>query len=259
MKPATLISRLAPTPSGHLHLGNLANFLFIEKLVADAKGQLALRIDDCDGTRARREFVEQIFETLHWLGIHWQHGPKNVDDFYAHFSQVTRKDYYFQKLQALSHLTYACACSRKELEAGECACREKKLEFVPGTHALRLPIENPALAQEFGDVVLWRKDDGPAYHWASVIDDLDAGVDLIVRGEDLRSSSELQKQIAALVKPGGFEGVKFIHHPLLTDAEGNKLSKSQGSLSVQELRSGGATPAALRKKIETVILGWGLS
>lgn len=252
------LSRLAPTPSGYLHLGNIANFLLAEKLVAETNGQLLLRIDDCDGTRARREFVEHIFETLSWLGIRWQRGPQGTSDFYANFSQVARKEYYFERLAALSAHTFACACSRRELEGGGCACREKKLSFEPGKHALRLPVDDPALKKEFGNVVLWRKDGGPAYHWASVIDDLDAGVNLIVRGEDLRSSSELQKYIAALASPEGFRGVKFIHHPLITDEAGGKLSKSRGAFSVRGLREGGLGPVELREQVKAILAGWGL-
>jgi glutamyl-tRNA synthetase len=257
MKPAHLISRIAPTPSGYLHLGNIANFLLIERLVGEAKGELILRIDDCDGTRARREFVEHIFGTLKWLGIQWRQGPKDTEDFYANFSQVTRKDYYFGKLKTLAGKTYACACSRKELEEEICSCREKNQAFEPGKHALRLTMDDPALKKEFGDVVLWRKDGGPAYHWVSVIDDLEAKVNLIVRGKDLESSSELQKYIAGLVKPEGFHHVEFLHHPLLTDEGGGKLSKSQGALSVIELKEEGATAESVRARVNSILKSWG--
>lgn len=254
---ASLLTRLAPTPSGYLHLGNLANFLLIERLAAEARGELILRIDDCDGTRARREFVEHIFDSLHWLGIRWQLGPKDADHFYANFSQVARKAYYFGRLTALSAHTFACACSRKELEERPCGCEAKGISFEAGKHALRLRVEDPALCQEFGHVVLWRKDDGPAYHWVSVIDDLEAGVNLIVRGQDLERSSELQKHIASLVKPGGFREVRFLHHPLLTDESGGKLSKSQGAFSLVDLRAQGASPKELRARISAIHEAWG--
>jgi glutamyl-tRNA synthetase len=251
-----IFSRLAPTPSGYLHLGNLANFLRIEKFVKESGGSLLLRIDDCDGTRARREFVEHIFETLEWLGIEWQQGPRSTEDFYRSFSQVSRKQYYFGKLKALSSQIYACACSRKQLEGEGCRCQEKKLSFEPGKTALRLRFEDPALQSRFGDVVLWRKDDGPAYHWASVVDDLEWGVNLIVRGEDLRESSALQQEIAALLKLGGFAGVRFVHHPLLTGEGGAKLSKSQGALSVVELRKAGMSAEAVRERAREKMRDW---
>ena len=253
----SLLTRIAPTPSGYLHLGNLANFLLVEKLARERGATILLRIDDCDGTRARREYVEHVFDTLWWLGIEWQEGPRDANDFYARFSQVVRKAFYFEKLAALSALTYACTCSRKEapgIYTG--ACREKKLPFVPGKTALRLRVEDPALAKEFGDVVLWRKDDGPAYQWVSVVDDLEWGVGLIVRGEDLRPSSELQKYIAGLAKPGGFAGVEFVHHPLLTDEAGQKLAKSAGSFSVKEMREACIAAEALRARIEGELRSW---
>jgi glutamyl/glutaminyl-tRNA synthetase len=256
MQPS-LRTRIAPTPSGYLHLGNLANFLLIEKLAKEAGGKVLLRIDDCDGTRSRPEFVEHIFSTLEWLGVEWHEGPRDARDFEENFSQARRKDYYFQRLQELSGRIYACSCSRKDVSGvypGH--CRERKLEFSPGMHALRLRIEDPGLAAAFGDVVVWRKDGGPAYHWVSVVDDLDGRINLIVRGEDLRESSRLQKHIAALVRPGGFAGVSFLFHPLLEDEAGKKLSKSQGSSSVLELRQKGESAAAVRERLRGVVEAW---
>ena len=252
-------TRIAPTPSGYLHAGNLANFLFTEKLAKEAGAVVALRIDDCDGTRSRPEFVEHVFETLRWLGISWSEGPCDAKDFYERFSQAKRKEHYFLRLKDIGHLTYACACSRRDLEAAPCRCREKNLELVRGEHTLRLAVKDPVLLAEFGDVVLWRKDDFPAYQWVSVVDDLDMKIDLIVRGEDLRSSSELQKHIAKLLVPGGFGKVRFVHHPLLTDEQGQKLSKSQNATSVVDLMKAGKSPEALRKELLEVIEGWGIS
>lgn len=251
-------TRIAPTPSGYLHIGNLANFLLIEQLAKG--GTLILRIDDCDGTRTRPEFVEDIFVTLHWLGIRWQEGPRDAADFSQNFSQTARKDHYFKKLDALKGKIYACACSRKEVDGVyQGTCREKGIEFEAGKHALRLRVEDPSLAKKFGDVVLWRKDGGPAYQWVSVIDDLEMKVNLIVRGEDLHDSSELQKYIARFVSPDGFDQVRFIHHPLLTAEDGKKLSKSQQAESVQDLIKQGVSPAGLRKRLLAVIQGWGIT
>lgn len=253
----SLRTRIAPTPSGYLHLGNIANFLLVEKLVKQAGGELLLRIDDCDGTRARKEFVEHIFETLRWLGIEWQGGPRDSADFYQHFSQVARKETYFERLRAFSGHTYACSCSRKTVDGiYRGSCRERRLDFAPGKTALRLRIDDPAVFARFGDPVLWRKDGGPAYHWVSVVDDLEARVTLIVRGEDLKDSSELQKHIALLLAPGGFRQVRFVHHPLLVGQDGKKLSKSQLAESVQELRGAGMEPAELRERLAPVIAGW---
>lgn len=257
MRTALLRSRIAPTPSGLLHLGNVANFLLTERLVTEAGGTLLLRIDDCDGTRARIGFVESIFSTLRWLGIEWQEGPRDAAEFTRSFSQNARKQAYFGRLGALGDLVYACACSRKE-GGGGCAgdCRERREVFVPGRHALRLRFPDPDPAARFGDVVLWRKDDGPAYHWASVLDDLDARITLIVRGEDLREASELQRHLARLVEPGGLDGARFVHHPLLSGEDGRKLSKSQGASPVEELIRAGTPASELRARLAPVIGEW---
>jgi glutamyl/glutaminyl-tRNA synthetase len=258
-----LRTRLAPTPSGYLHLGNLANFLLIEKLAAGGAtlhrtaGVTLLRIDDCDGTRTRPEFVRHIFETLAWLGIRWQEGPRDEIDFQENFSQTNRKAHYFAKLAALNGRTFACACTRKEAGGGcSGACRGGKLSFRAGEHALRLRLDDEKLHAVHGDPVLWRKDDGPAYHWASVIDDLEARINLIVRGEDLRESSELQRHLAKLLTPGGFSNVRFVHHPLLTGEGGKKLAKSQNAPSVRHWIAGGGTPEGLREKLAPTILEW---
>ncbi len=253
---STLRTRIAPTPSGYLHLGNIANFLFVEKLALAAGGRLILRIDDCDSTRTRPEFVEHIFTVLRWLGIQWQEGPCDAADFRKNFSQIARKEHYFLQLKNIGHLTYACECSRKSLESAPCRCREKNLTMQRGVHTMRLRIQNQVLAAEFGDVVLWRKDDGPAYQWASVVDDLEQQVNLIVRGEDLLSSSELQKHIAALLAPEGFRAVRFVHHPLLPGEGGQKLSKSQQAPSVTEWIKGGRTGDDIRRHLAPVLEGW---
>lgn len=250
------LTRLAPTPSGYLHLGNLANFLLTERLAKEAGAAVALRIDDCDGTRARPEFVEHIFETLRWLGIEWSQGPRDAPEFYERFSQVKRKEHYFQRLKDIGHLTYACECSRRDLETRPCPCRKKNLQLVRGTHTLRLQVQNPVLFAEFGDIVLWRKDDGPAYQWVSVVDDLDMKTTLIVRGEDLRSSSELQKHLALLLSKEGFRHVRFVHHPLLSNDAGQKLSKSQDAASVKHLLGDPGAARELRTRLEKVISAW---
>lgn len=253
-------TRFAPTPSGQLHLGNIANFLLVEKLAREGKGSIRLRIDDCDGTRTRPEFIRQIFETLHWLGVEWQEGPRSPAEFPEH-SQIQNKEKYWQRLQVIrqgGENIYACACSRKEIGDGPYpgSCRGKKLAFTPGTHALRLRIDEPGLAREFGDPVLWRKDGGPAYHLASVTDDLDHKINLIVRGEDLKSTTELQKHIAKIFTGQGFGHVTFVHHPLLTGPDGEKLSKSKDSLSIAALRREGATPESIRAQLEPRISEW---
>ena len=251
-------SRIAPTPSGYLHYGNIVNFLLTEKLVKSSGGTLALRIDDCDSTRSRPEYIEDIFSTLNWLEISWNEGPRNEDEFLRSFSQSSRADYYFQKLQSLNRKVYACACSRKEISSVyRGTCRNKNFAFTPGQHALRLKIDDPVFFSRFGDPVLWRKDNGPAYHLASVVDDLDLKVNLIVRGEDLKDASDLQTYIASQLSSDGFQNVRFVHHPLLLDQSGIKLSKSRNSFSIKEEREKGQSPEDIRGKASSFLASWG--
>lgn len=229
------VSRLAPTPSGLLHLGNLMNFTITWAMVRRQHGQLWLRIDDVDVQRSRPEYAQDIRDTLGWLGLNW-------DGVLP--SQAQRTSHYRQWLEQLP--TYACDCSRKTLLARHPAgdydghCRNRGLKFVEGVTQLRLRSTVPS-----HDVVLWRKENLPAYQLASVVDDLEAQVTLIVRGEDLRESSRVQIEVADLLGPSGraFSRIRFLHHPLLLAKSGTKLSKSNGDESLQAMRRAGAGPA----------------
>lgn len=248
------VSRIAPTPSGWLHFGNIANFLLIEKIIKNNDGKLILRIDDCDNTRTRKEFVEHIFLVLKYLGIEYHCGPKNILDFEENFSQTTRASYYFDKLQDIGDRIYACECSRKELGNGiyPGTCREKKIRFIPGEHSLRLRSDSG----KFGDVIVWRKDNGPAYHWVSVIDDLDHQVNLIVRGDDLKESTELQMIMARILSEDGFSKVRFFHHPLLNDSHGEKLSKTNKSASILDLMNKNISADEMRADLAKIVDPW---
>lgn len=234
-----VISRIAPTPSGFLHIGNAFNFLLTSTLVKQAGGSLRLRIDDLDTTRTRPEYLEDIFETLSWLGLSWDVGPKNVQDLLTHHSQTLRRSRYLEVLEDFlaSGWAYVCACSRKDLETRPCSCREKRLPFKENSSRVRvdLSLENrPPLP-----VVLWRNEGIPAYQLVSLVDDLDHGVNLIVRGEDLIESTQIQRALAALLgtRQGAdrFESIRFVHHRLLTGPDGNKLSKSHGADALRVL------------------------
>ncbi len=241
-----IISRIAPTPSGFLHLGNAFNFTFTYLLARSNGGDLHLRIDDIDATRTRPEFIEDIFRTLDWLKIEWDYGPNSPDDFYKNHSQLKRIDEYRSAVEQLFSHTYHCKCSRKTIKEKYLdglyrgACKNANIEYVQDETSLRLEIpESEECFAKMGHPVIWRKDDLPAYNLVSVIDDLRNNINTIVRGEDLLSSTSLQKYIAKLLKRDEFEDIKFIHHALLQDAEGKKLSKSDGALSMKQLIDGG--------------------
>lgn len=236
-------TRIAPTPSGFLHAGNIFNFERTAALAHDVGADIALRIDDMDATRYRPEYVDDIFRVLDDLGINWTTGPRDRRDFEANFSLGHKVSYYFEHIEQLRDggiEVYACECSRKDFadNNGRCprACRTRNLDYTINSHALRVHIPQGIsvtidnidvdLATEVGDFVVWRRDGLPAYHLASVIEDRDMGITHIVRGTDLLLSTAAQLFIAPSLKAENFMNATFIHHPLILDEDGNKLSKS---------------------------------
>ena len=230
---------MAPTPSGFLHIGNAANFLIAAWLARD--GVLALRIDDMDAGRTRPEYVADIFDVIRWLGIEWSMGPRDAGDQQAHFSMTRRTEHYRAGLRALMEAgvdVFACACSRADLAgARSCVadCRSTGVEFRPGETALRAVLPEGRVAvdgahidlrAEHGDVVLWRRDDLPAYHLVTVLEDRDLGTTDVVRGLDLLASSALHLWLAGHLEPGRL--IRYRHHALVPGPMGMKLSKSQG-------------------------------
>jgi len=244
---------------GYLHLGNAVNFLHTWLLVRKVGGRLKLRIDDLDAERCRPEYIEDIFRQLEWLGLDWDEGPSGPDDFSRHHSQRLRLERYQEVLVELQKRDslFACTCSRKEIQlhspAGLYPGSCRKLNLRPaGPHALRLLVapgatvevegQPLALGREMGDFVIWRRDGRPAYQLASLVDDLDDRINLIVRGEDLRTSTAAQLYLATKLGREEFSRARFIHHPLLPASDGRKLSKSDDALSLAALRRHGETP-----------------
>ena len=245
---AARITRIAPTPSGFLHLGNAVNASFVSFLASRWGADTILRIDDMDSTRSRPEYVDDIFATLEWLEIPWSSGPRDRAEFEQGFTMAARTEYYRSQLGLLSGSgceVFACACSRAELATTgglRCAgdCRAAGLDLVVERTALRLRIPEGTvveiadsridLAEAHGDVVLWRRDDLPSYHLVTVIEDRDQGVSDIVRGLDLLESSALHTWLAPHLGAENVARANFVHHTLLTDDAGEKLSKSQLSL-----------------------------
>lgn len=239
-----MLTRIAPTPSGFLHEGNRLNFRVTADLAKSLGAALALRIDDADATRYRREYAEDIFATLHDMGIAWTVGPSDVDDFEQHWSQRAKTEFYREQLHeaiASGLPVYACACSRAQQAgpaSGGCAggCRSRSLALEPGRTALRVAIdvdtevtmgeEVVPLGEAMGDFVIWRRDDLPAYQLVSVLEDRDLGVTHIVRGRDLLSSSAAQVHLAQWTGAPNVAEAFYVHHELVTDSAGAKLSKS---------------------------------
>ncbi len=215
-------------------------------------GVLQLRIDDSDAARSRPDYIADIFETLQWLKFDWDAGPKSEKEFYKSFSQVAKKEEYRKVLDFLPH--YPCSCSRsiiKKRMQGKSGglvydgyCRDHPPSSY--TPVIRVQDSNPQ-----NDIVLWTGDDMASYQLVSLIEDLAFGTTFILRGVDLIESTKAQLRLAKMLKEKGmpFLNAKIIHHPLLLDETGNKLSKSAGSSSIQYCRRNGYTPKDIFKEL----------
>lgn len=255
-------TRLAPTPSGYLHLGNIFSFALTAALAEKYRAKILLRIDDLDRLRAQPEYIHDIFDTLTFMEIPWQEGPRNVQEFEQRWSQRHRLDRYGQALRQLRDqgMLYACDCSRTQiLQAdpsgtypGRCRDRGLSLDTPDVNWRLRttadsmLIVRTPdqpittTLPVDQHDFVVRKKDGFPAYQLTSLIDDVHFGVDFIVRGTDLWPSTLAQQYLAGVLGLASFQRATFYHHALLTLA-GRKLSKSAGDTSIQHLRKAGQT------------------
>jgi glutamyl/glutaminyl-tRNA synthetase len=278
-------TRLAPTPSGYLHLGNVLSFALTAALARRTGASILLRIDDMDKTRAGPGYVQDIFDTLNFLEIGWDEGPRNYAEFEREFSQLHRLDLYRGALQQLldEGKLFACTCSRTSMLRDSSdggypgTCREKKLPFDGEDTSWRLLTESAgaapggggfaggwsgamgraSLPAEMRDFIVRKKDGFPAYQLASVMDDLHFGVDLVVRGQDLWPSTLAQHFLARQLRQDAFGEIHFYHHPLLVEPAGTKLSKSPGaklsksagSPSILYMRGQGLKPADIYSMI----------
>ncbi|WP_196294627.1 glutamate--tRNA ligase family protein [Hymenobacter ruricola] len=234
-----VVSRLAPTPSGYLHLGNAVNFVLTWLLTRQAGGTLHLRIDDLDRARLRPAYLDNIFRVINWLGIDYDHGPGGPDDFLRHHSQLLHLPAYNRVLRRLAlrpGLVYGTRRSRTggipdlvPLDAPGAAWRVRvpPKVYVAGLDSGKVTIPLAALMPDF---IIRKKDGVAAYQVASVVDDLRLGTTLIVRGLDLQPSTAAQLWLAGqLSETATFNAarIQFHHHQLLTNEAGQKLSKSQ--------------------------------
>lgn len=223
--------RIAPTPSGFLHEGNRHNIRLIARRRAELGASLLLRIDDLDAERKRPDYVRHIFDVLAEEGVTWDEGPSDSHEFESQWSQRHRLNHYHRLLDQLrteGHL-YACLCSRSDwatYEGDGCPrkCHQQALPFDTPNTLWRL--KHHATPHEPGLTVMRSRHGIPAYHIASICDDIRFGITHVVRGEDLRASTNLQLEIARRLHLTSFLSIHFEHHPLVLDADGRKLSKS---------------------------------
>ena len=258
--------RLAPTPSGYLHLGNGVNFAITAALAQAHDARLSLRIDDLDAARTREAYLADIRETIKWL-LPADLAGRILSDGVR---QSTRLAAYREVLEGLRQnaLVFACSCSRRQLAAARRAGGVDVNDY-PGTcRDRRIPLDAPDVAWRMrgSGAVVRQKDRQPSYQLASLTDDVTSGVTHLVRGADLRDSTAIQRVLAEALTPplpvrtpadwpdfGRFAGVHTYHHPLLTDAAGAKLSKSDGADSLRALRADGASPLVVFAKAAEVM------
>jgi glutamyl-tRNA synthetase len=263
-------TRIAPTPSGFLHIGNILSFVITSALAKKNGAKVLLRIDDLDQARVNKQYVQDIFDTLNFLEIPWHEGPRNAREFEGSWSQIHRMDIYDQAIRKLCDkgLVFACTCSRQQIRNEHpCTCFDKQIplgaenagwRLITGSRDIEIknyngPSTHAILPVEMKNFIIRRKDDVPAYQLASVMDDLYYGVDLVVRGEDLWSSTIAQHELALALDEDKFNKIAFYHHPLLMETSGNKLSKSTGSTSVRYLREKGKKPSDIYTLIAAML------
>ncbi len=247
----SVVGRLAPTPSGHLHLGNVTAFAAAWLSVRSAGGRLLLRMEDIDTVRARAYVEDGIREDLRWLGLSWD----------AEVPRQSVRDYRLA-IEALRPHTYRCTCTRAQIKAAggryPGTCRDAG--HVEGALRLRLP-DGPVHFVDrrfgprdvdpnlFGDPVLVRSDGLVSYNLAVVADDLTDGVTEVVRGADLLDFTAVQLHLWRWL---GEREPTWLHAPLVLGPDGAKLSKSHGSTEVRALREAGWDPA----RVWRTVLPW---
>ncbi|HEY2953404.1 MAG TPA: tRNA glutamyl-Q(34) synthetase GluQRS, partial [Verrucomicrobiae bacterium] len=272
---STYRGRLAPSPTGYLHLGHARTFWIAQQRAqADSNGVLVLRNEDLDAARCRKEFVAAMFEDLRWFGFDWQEGP-DLGGPFAPYTQSERMVFYrdaLAKLEARGCI-YPCTCSRKGIQSALSAphagdeeaiypgtCRQnRKSQIVNRKFSWRFRVPDAetvsfvdgnfgpqhfTAGRDFGDFVVWRLDDLPAYQLAVAVDDAAMQITEVVRGADLLLSTARQ---LLLYRALGLKPPAFHHCPLLTDDAGARLAKRHDALSLRALSQQGKTPGDLRK------------
>jgi len=270
MTHSPLRTRYAPTPSGFLHRGNVTNFLLAWALARSRDGEILLRIDDLDAPRVRPAYLADVFSTLRRFQLDYDLGPSDETDLADGWSQRHRLETYALYLERLraTGLVYACDCSRRQIRErstnglypGTCRHRGMPLDqpglawrirvdeqcAVSPPEAFKRPVAPVQLAAEMGDFVVRKKDGTPAYQLASLVDDLEFGVTELVRGRDLLASTAAQLFLAETLGEVEWRNrVRCYHHPLLTEVNGEKLSKSAGAAAVNQPSEIGATRSAI--------------
>lgn len=275
-----IVTRFAPSPTGRLHLGHAYSAVLGHLLAQRTSGRFLLRVDDLDQTRCRPEYVQGIEEDLAWLGVAVD--PPTLVQSKRHTDYAAALD----KLKA-DGLVYPCFCTRADIVQAVAAPHGDPALSYPGTcrdlpddpdrrastpHSWRLDSRKAvercglpdwredsgtvfaAAASDIGDAILARKDAPAAYHLACVVDDAASGVTLVVRGEDLRQSTPIQRLLQQLL---GLPEPTYLHHPLIVHQDGRRLAKRDQAPTLAAIRNEGINGQALAAQLATGTLPGG--
>lgn len=263
--------RLAPSPTGLLHLGHARTFWTAHQRALTANGTLFLRNDDLDLARCRPEFVTAMLEDMAWFGLRW------TDPMVSQSERIPLYRAALERLHAAG-LIFPCERSRRDVLAATSAPHESDendeplypIAFRPDANLPLPPLTAPirtnwrfrvpdgetltftdghhgpqqsVVGRDFGDFLVWRKDDQPSYQLACVVDDMGMGITEVVRGADLMKSTFRQLLLyRALSAPAP----AFYHCPLVTDKAGVRLAKRHDALALRTLKEQGRTPETIR-------------
>lgn len=275
--PSIPRGRLAPSPTGALHLGNARSFLLAWLSVRSRHGSLALRIEDLDHPKVKPWAAQQAMDDLRWLGLDWDEGP-DVGGPHAPYVQTLRRERYRAALDRLldAGLAYPCVCSRTDVEAAQSApqagedalfypgtCRGRFGSYAEAAAALppgRLPAwrlhvphdgvtrfvdlvrgtQEQDVARTVGDFPLARDADGAGYMLAVVVDDAAMGITEVLRGDDLLGATHRQLLLYRFL---GLRPPRFAHAPLVVAEDGRRLAKRHGDTRIASLREQGVDAA----------------
>ena len=270
--------RIAPTPTGYLHLGHARTFWIAMERTREANGTLVYREEDLDPHRCKSEYAAAAIEDLKWFGCSWDEDPE-IGGPHAPYRQSERKPLFLNAWRQLKDRGYIYPCdkSRKDVARATQAPHAEdetadpiypehwrppygtgKDEIAPGgtNWRFRVPEDRKIIfddgrlgpctfecMRDFGDFLVWRKDGMPSYELAVVVDDAAMQISEVVRGEDLLISTARQ---LLLYEALGLQAPNFYHTPLMIDTQGQRLAKRHRSLSLRELKDNGQSPESLR-------------
>jgi glutamyl/glutaminyl-tRNA synthetase len=274
--------RLAPSPTGLLHLGHARTFWMAQQRARANNGILILRNEDIDATRFQLEFVSQMIEDLRWFGLQWQEGP-DCGGAFGPYNQSERRNLYKTALEKLrvGGFIFPCTCSRKDIRNAARAphaederepvypgtCRTKSRSSIPVSPTTefnwRFHVSDGETisftdnnfgpqqfiaGKDFGDFAVWSRRGGndlPSYQLACVVDDAAMRITEVVRGADLLKSTARQ---ILLYRALGLTPPEFFHCELMNDENGVRLAKRHDALSLRNFRENGTTPEQLRAR-----------